>query len=73
MCMGTVMNHETPTTATTPSPDHATAGDARLAPAGPPRPDAKAAEAWTCPMHPEIVRSGAGACPICGMALELRS
>jgi Cu+-exporting ATPase len=25
---------------------------------------------WTCPMHPEIVRSGPGACPICGMALE---
>src|SRR5262249_49710780 len=27
---------------------------------------------WTCPMHPEIVRSGPGACPICGMALEPR-
>ncbi len=25
---------------------------------------------WTCPMHPEIVRPGPGACPICGMALE---
>ncbi len=25
---------------------------------------------WTCPMHPEIVRDGTGACPICGMALE---
>ena len=25
---------------------------------------------WTCPMHPEIVRSEPGACPICGMALE---
>jgi P-type Cu+ transporter len=25
---------------------------------------------WTCPMHPEVVRHGAGACPICGMALE---
>ena len=25
---------------------------------------------WTCPMHPEIVRSGPGPCPICGMALE---
>ena len=25
---------------------------------------------YTCPMHPEIVRSGPGACPICGMALE---
>src|SRR5262249_59226548 len=27
---------------------------------------------WTCPMHPEIVRDGPGACPICGMALERR-
>lgn len=25
---------------------------------------------YTCPMHPEIVREGPGACPICGMALE---
>ncbi|SFU72160.1 Cu+-exporting ATPase [Aliiroseovarius crassostreae] len=25
---------------------------------------------WTCPMHPEIIRDEAGACPICGMALE---
>ncbi len=25
---------------------------------------------WTCPMHPEILRDGPGACPICGMALE---
>ncbi|NWG46635.1 MAG: heavy metal translocating P-type ATPase [Alphaproteobacteria bacterium] len=25
---------------------------------------------WTCPMHPEIVREGPGACPLCGMALE---
>src|SRR6266852_2578345 len=28
---------------------------------------------YTCPMHPEIVRSGPGACPICGMALEPRT
>jgi len=28
---------------------------------------------WTCPMHPEIVRSGPGDCPICGMALEPRT
>jgi Cu+-exporting ATPase len=27
---------------------------------------------YTCPMHPQIVRSGPGACPICGMALEPR-
>ncbi len=25
---------------------------------------------YTCPMHPEVVRDGPGACPICGMALE---
>jgi Cu+-exporting ATPase len=25
---------------------------------------------YTCPMHPEIIRNGPGACPICGMALE---
>ncbi|HEY6120827.1 MAG TPA: heavy metal translocating P-type ATPase [Pyrinomonadaceae bacterium] len=27
---------------------------------------------YTCPMHPEIVRSAPGTCPICGMALEPR-
>ena len=25
---------------------------------------------FTCPMHPEIVRSEPGSCPICGMDLE---
>ncbi len=24
----------------------------------------------TCPMHPEVMKDGPGACPICGMALE---
>jgi Cu+-exporting ATPase len=28
------------------------------------------ASAWTCPMHPEVVRDRPGNCPICGMALE---
>nr|WP_245559071.1 heavy metal translocating P-type ATPase [Arenimonas oryziterrae] len=28
------------------------------------------AAAYTCPMHPEIVRNAPGICPICGMALE---
>jgi Cu+-exporting ATPase len=28
---------------------------------------------WVCPMHPEIVRSEPGNCPICGMSLERRS
>jgi len=36
----------------------------------PPHPIPAAAARWTCPMHPEIVRDGPGACPICGMALE---
>jgi P-type Cu+ transporter len=34
------------------------------------RHSASASTQWTCPMHPEIVRDGPGACPICGMALE---
>jgi P-type Cu+ transporter len=32
--------------------------------------DATPGTRWTCPMDPEIVRDGPGACPICGMALE---
>lgn len=28
---------------------------------------------YTCPMHPQIVRSEPGSCPICGMALESRN
>ena len=27
---------------------------------------------WTCPMHPQIVQSGPGTCPICGMDLVER-
>ena len=38
--------------------------------AGPPVMAAPPGVKWTCPMHPEIVRDGPGACPICGMALE---
>jgi Cu+-exporting ATPase len=30
----------------------------------------RAARLFTCPMHPEIVQEGPGACPKCGMALE---
>jgi P-type Cu+ transporter len=34
-------------------------------------PDSKAQGLrYTCPMHPEVVQIGPGACPICGMALE---
>jgi P-type Cu+ transporter len=29
-----------------------------------------ASAAYTCPMHPEIMRNGPGSCPKCGMALE---
>src|SRR5262245_6454816 len=25
---------------------------------------------YTCPMHPEVVQSAPGPCPLCGMALE---
>src|ERR1041385_595648 len=28
---------------------------------------------WVCPMHPGIVRSAPGTCPVCGMALEPRT
>lgn len=28
---------------------------------------------YVCPMHPEVVRSTPGSCPICGMALEPRT
>jgi P-type Cu+ transporter len=38
-----------------------------------PEPTPPAGAAWTCPMHPEIVRSEPGSCPICGMALEPRA
>ncbi|HUK10926.1 MAG TPA: heavy metal translocating P-type ATPase [Stellaceae bacterium] len=36
----------------------------------PAKPAAGPGVRWTCPMHPQIVRDGPGACPICGMALE---
>jgi Cu+-exporting ATPase len=39
-------------------------------PAPSPVPSVAPGTKWTCPMHPEIVRDGPGACPICGMALE---
>ena len=32
--------------------------------------DGLAGTIWTCPMHPEVRQDHAGACPICGMALE---
>src|SRR5947208_6261952 len=27
-------------------------------------------QTYTCPMHPEVIQTQPGACPICGMALE---
>ncbi|MEP7312507.1 MAG: heavy metal translocating P-type ATPase [Pseudomonadota bacterium] len=33
-------------------------------------PAATTGAVYTCPMHPEIRKSGPGSCPICGMALE---
>ncbi len=38
--------------------------------AGHPAQPAPGAAAYTCPMHPEIVRDKPGRCPICGMHLE---
>src|SRR5438445_2461071 len=43
-----------------------------LEPLTPAAPSAPRVE-YTCPMHPQIVRPGPGACPICGMALEPRT
>ena len=45
---------------------------AMKAPATPP-PSATAGTIWTCPMHPQIEQDHPGACPICGMALELKT
>ncbi len=44
----------------------------KTSPDTPAKPASKAVE-YTCPMHPQIVRSGPGSCPICGMALEPRT
>ena len=40
-------------------------------PADGPR-DVPTSERYTCPMHPEVIRDAPGACPKCGMTLELR-
>lgn len=36
-------------------------------------PAEKSSGKYTCPMHPEVIQDRPGACPICGMALELQS
>jgi Cu+-exporting ATPase len=55
-------------------PAPAAAAQATSSPASPPAAmstsGATGSTKYTCPMHPEIVRDGPGACPICGMALE---
>ena len=43
---------------------HGPAGQAPMPPVGP-----AAAQLYTCPMHPQIVRNAPGPCPICGMDL----
>ncbi|MCF8880131.1 heavy metal translocating P-type ATPase [Hyphobacterium sp. SN044] len=51
-------------------------GAAKPAPAGGKYdvvPGGHAGPVYTCPMHPEVRQPGPGACPICGMALELES
>jgi hypothetical protein len=54
----------------------ATPASATLALDAPPQPASPAtpatAESYTCPMHPEIVRSAPGKCPKCGMKLVPR-
>jgi P-type Cu+ transporter len=58
-----------PMHAATIAPGHSvTPGQIAPAPASP----TKSIE-YTCPMHPEIIRSAPGSCPICGMALEPRT
>lgn len=44
--------------------------DRYLAPAKSAPPTLPAGTTYTCPMHPEVVRSEPGSCPLCGMALE---
>jgi P-type Cu+ transporter len=54
------------------NPERYLAGAAPMPPAAKPAPAAKPgapAAQYTCPMHPEIVQTGPGSCPKCGMAL----
>src|SRR5260370_6626057 len=37
------------------------------------RPEPQRGTVYTCPMHPEVLQEGPGACPICGMALAPRT
>ena len=48
-------------------------GPPGLAPHGSGPRELQAGAIYTCPMHPEIERDQPGDCPICGMALELKT
>ena len=52
-----VTSHQSPVTSPSSSESRAASPEPR-------------ATRWTCPMHPEVVASGPGSCPKCGMALE---
>ena len=52
------------------NPDHPSAHAHCCAPNIKPHVQAVGSLHWVCPMHPEITSPTAGACPICGMALE---
>ena len=45
-------------------------GDAPAATAAAHAPGGASPGSWTCPMHPEVLRSEPDSCPECGMALE---
>ncbi len=45
-------------------------GGPKEAPPPAPAPAGGSLPEYTCPMHPEVVQRGPGACPLCGMALE---
>ena len=57
-----------------PDQEHRARGAGRAGVPAPPTgaPPASPTE-YVCPMHPQIVRSKPGGCPICGMALEPRT
>ncbi|MGH2898310.1 MAG: heavy metal-binding domain-containing protein, partial [Solirubrobacteraceae bacterium] len=55
--------------ATSPSPAPLSSAPSSSAPSS----SSVGAAEYTCPMHPEVVRSTPGDCPECGMALEPRT
>jgi len=54
-------------------PDVHSAGLVQLGVEEPSPATARVGTEYTCPMHPEVIRTSPGACPKCGMALEPRS